>query len=77
MRGTERWRSRAGPKSRPCPRSELAKRFEGAGVAAIIFTDISRDGMMEGANVEIDRSLGERRFHSGYRKRWCEQCSGY
>ena len=36
---------------------ELAKRFEGAGVAAIIFTDISRDGMMEGANVESTASL--------------------
>lgn len=36
---------------------ELAKRFEGAGVAAIIFTDISRDGMMEGANVESTAAL--------------------
>jgi phosphoribosylformimino-5-aminoimidazole carboxamide ribotide isomerase len=29
----------------------LAKRFEDAGVAAIIFTDIARDGMLEGVNV--------------------------
>lgn len=36
---------------------ELAKRFEGAGVAAIIFTDIARDGMMEGANVESTAAL--------------------
>ena len=36
---------------------ELAKRFEGAGVAAIIFTDISRDGMMEGANVDSTAAL--------------------
>ena len=36
---------------------ELAKRFEGAGVAAIIFTDISRDGMMEGANIESTAAL--------------------
>jgi phosphoribosylformimino-5-aminoimidazole carboxamide ribotide isomerase len=36
---------------------ELAKRFEGAGVAAIIFTDIGRDGMMEGANVESTAAL--------------------
>ena len=36
---------------------ELAKRFEGAGVPAIIFTDISRDGMMEGANVESTAAL--------------------
>jgi phosphoribosylformimino-5-aminoimidazole carboxamide ribotide isomerase len=31
--------------------TELAKRFEDAGVAAIIYTDISRDGAMLGANV--------------------------
>lgn len=30
---------------------ELARRFEDAGVAAIIFTDIARDGMLEGVNV--------------------------
>lgn len=36
---------------------ELARRFEGAGVAAIIFTDIARDGMMEGANVESTAAL--------------------
>jgi phosphoribosylformimino-5-aminoimidazole carboxamide ribotide isomerase len=36
---------------------ELAKRFEGDGVAAIIFTDIARDGMMEGANVESTAAL--------------------
>ena len=37
--------------------TELAKRFEGAGVAAIIFTDIARDGMMEGPNVESTAAL--------------------
>ena len=31
---------------------DLAKRFEDAGVAAIIFTDIARDGMLQGVNVE-------------------------
>jgi phosphoribosylformimino-5-aminoimidazole carboxamide ribotide isomerase len=31
---------------------ELAARFEHAGVAAIIYTDISRDGMLTGVNVE-------------------------
>ena len=31
---------------------ELAKRFEDAGVAAIIYTDIDRDGAMQGPNVE-------------------------
>jgi phosphoribosylformimino-5-aminoimidazole carboxamide ribotide isomerase len=37
--------------------AELAKRFEGAGVSAVIFTDITRDGMMEGANVERTAAL--------------------
>ena len=31
---------------------DLARRFEHDGVAAIIYTDISRDGMMQGVNVE-------------------------
>ena len=29
---------------------ELAKKFEGAGVAAIIYTDIDRDGILTGIN---------------------------
>jgi phosphoribosylformimino-5-aminoimidazole carboxamide ribotide isomerase len=37
--------------------AELAKRFEDAGVAAIIFTDIARDGMLEGMNVEATAML--------------------
>ena len=36
---------------------ELAKRFEDAGVAAIIFTDIDRDGVMGGPNVEATARL--------------------
>ncbi len=32
--------------------TELAKRFEQAGVSAIVYTDIARDGMMQGVNVE-------------------------
>lgn len=32
--------------------AELAARFEDAGVAAIIYTDIARDGMLTGVNVE-------------------------
>ena len=31
---------------------ELAKRFEQDGVSSIIYTDIARDGMMQGVNVE-------------------------
>ena len=36
---------------------ELAKRFEDAGVAAIIYTDIDRDGAMEGPNVPATEAL--------------------
>lgn len=38
---------------------ELAKRFEGYGVEAIIYTDISRDGMMQGPNIAATRELAE------------------
>jgi phosphoribosylformimino-5-aminoimidazole carboxamide ribotide isomerase len=38
---------------------ELAKRFEGAGVAAVIYTDIARDGMLQGPNLEATRALAE------------------
>ncbi len=37
--------------------TELAKRFEDAGVAAIIFTDIARDGMLQGVNVAANSAL--------------------
>lgn len=36
---------------------ELGRRFEDAGVAAIIYTDIDRDGALEGANVEATAEL--------------------
>ncbi|MFT5575276.1 MAG: phosphoribosylformimino-5-aminoimidazole carboxamide ribotide isomerase [Bermanella sp.] len=32
--------------------TELAKRFEQDGVSSIVYTDIARDGMMQGVNVE-------------------------
>lgn len=32
--------------------TELARRFEDDGVSAIVYTDIARDGMMQGVNVE-------------------------
>jgi len=38
---------------------DLARRVEGAGVAAIIFTDIHRDGMQNGPNIEETRKLAE------------------
>ncbi|MEQ1770075.1 MAG: 1-(5-phosphoribosyl)-5-[(5-phosphoribosylamino)methylideneamino]imidazole-4-carboxamide isomerase [Devosia sp.] len=36
---------------------EMAQRFEGAGVAAIIFTDIDRDGVLTGINWELTLQL--------------------
>ena len=38
---------------------DLAKRFENCGVAAINFTDIHRDGMQTGPNIEETRKLAE------------------
>lgn len=37
---------------------DLAKKFEDAGVAAIIYTDIDRDGAMQGPNVAATAALG-------------------
>jgi len=39
--------------------TELAKGLEGAGVACIIYTDISRDGMLTGPNVGATREMAE------------------
>ncbi len=36
---------------------ELGKRFEDAGVAAVIYTDISRDGVLRGLNIEATLAL--------------------
>jgi phosphoribosylformimino-5-aminoimidazole carboxamide ribotide isomerase len=36
---------------------ELARRFEDAGVAAVIFTDVDRDGVLKGLNIEATLSL--------------------
>lgn len=36
---------------------EMARRFEEAGVEALVFTDIRRDGMMGGVNVEATQKL--------------------
>lgn len=37
----------------------LAQRFEDQGVSAIVYTDISRDGMMQGVNVEATAALAQ------------------
>lgn len=36
---------------------ELGRRFEDAGVAAIIYTDIARDGILKGLNIEMTLGL--------------------
>ena len=38
---------------------DCARRFEQDGVSAIVYTDISRDGMMQGVNVEATAALAE------------------
>lgn len=39
--------------------SEMAKEMEGFGVEAIIYTDIARDGMLQGPNIEATKALAE------------------
>ena len=41
------------------PVLELVQRFEACGVAAVIFTDISRDGALTGVNIEATAMLAE------------------
>ena len=36
---------------------EIARRFEDAGVAAIVYTDIARDGMLKGLNLDATIAL--------------------
>jgi phosphoribosylformimino-5-aminoimidazole carboxamide ribotide isomerase len=38
---------------------DIAKRFEDAGVAAIIYTDISRDGLLKGLNLDATIALAD------------------
>jgi phosphoribosylformimino-5-aminoimidazole carboxamide ribotide isomerase len=38
---------------------ELGKRFEDAGVAAVLFTDIDGDGLLQGVNVKATAALAE------------------
>ncbi|HEX3504250.1 MAG TPA: 1-(5-phosphoribosyl)-5-[(5-phosphoribosylamino)methylideneamino]imidazole-4-carboxamide isomerase [Xanthobacteraceae bacterium] len=39
---------------------DIAQRFEDAGVAAIIYTDVARDGMLKGLNLEATIALAEK-----------------
>ena len=38
---------------------DIARRFEDAGVAAIVYTDIARDGMLKGLNIDATIALAE------------------
>jgi phosphoribosylformimino-5-aminoimidazole carboxamide ribotide isomerase len=38
---------------------EVAQRFEDAGVAALVHTDIARDGMLSGPNLEASAELAD------------------
>jgi phosphoribosylformimino-5-aminoimidazole carboxamide ribotide isomerase len=38
---------------------ELAQRFENAGVSAIVYTDVARDGMLRGLNLDATITLAE------------------
>jgi phosphoribosylformimino-5-aminoimidazole carboxamide ribotide isomerase len=38
---------------------DIARRFEDAGVSAIVFTDIARDGMLQGLNLDATIVLAD------------------
>ena len=38
---------------------DVARRFEGEGVAAIVYTDVNRDGMLQGLNLDATIALAE------------------
>ena len=42
------------------PVHDMARRFEDAGVAALLFTDIGRDGMLKGCNIDATLDLARR-----------------
>jgi len=42
------------------PATDLACRFEDAGVAAVLFTDIGRDGLLKGCNIDATVDLARR-----------------
>ena len=58
---------------------DLARRFEDAGVSAIIYTDVSRDGMLERHQLGCDHCAGGRDLNSGgcvRRTRVDRRCEG-
>ena len=59
MPATAKWRWRGGRKPRELSALDIAQRFEDAGVAAIIYTDIARDGLLKGLNLDATIALAE------------------
>ncbi|MBS3961057.1 MAG: 1-(5-phosphoribosyl)-5-[(5-phosphoribosylamino)methylideneamino]imidazole-4-carboxamide isomerase [Sandarakinorhabdus sp.] len=41
------------------PAADMGRRFEDAGVAALLFTDVGRDGMLKGVNAEATAALAK------------------
>ena len=41
------------------PVADMGKRFEDAGVAALLFTDVGRDGLLKGVNIEATAALAD------------------
>ena len=42
------------------PVHDMARRFEDAGVASLLFTDIGRDGLLKGCNIDATLDLARR-----------------
>ena len=56
-RGTFFWKSIDGRRPLKALSKRLAKRFEGGGAAAVVYTDIQRDGMRTGPNIPATQRL--------------------
>ncbi len=55
MIATEGWAEKS-----DMPVIDLARRFEDAGVASLLFTDVGRDGLLKGCNIEATVDLARR-----------------
>jgi phosphoribosylformimino-5-aminoimidazole carboxamide ribotide isomerase len=54
-----KWRTRGWLETSEVMAVDLAKRITSVGIAGIIYTDIHRDGTMQGPNIEALRQLAE------------------
>jgi phosphoribosylformimino-5-aminoimidazole carboxamide ribotide isomerase len=55
MIATEGWAEKS-----DMPVIDLARRFEDAGVASLLFTDVGRDGLLKGCNIDATVDLARR-----------------